>query len=198
MSVSFDNTTVDFAFFNPLNALVAESQWTRPCQELPDLDFVRLGIHRVLESSPSGRGFIQEHGARFERMPTHSNYFSTLRTARREELLADVHDRLMAAAAVLLPDCFDSLPELRSYKCFAADGHRHREWHGLKNGGTRMPPGDKSSYTAKQKRQAQHILKSYEKEGVGERAAETRAWATVNKLSEGGKQSGSGRRNGTA
>lgn len=61
-----------------------------------------------------------------------------------------------------------------------------------------MPSGDKSSYTAKQKRQAQHIEKSYEKRGVGERAAEARAWATVNKLSGGGKQSGSGRKNGTA
>ncbi len=59
-----------------------------------------------------------------------------------------------------------------------------------------MPSGDKSSYTAKQIRQADHIEKSYEKKGVGKKSAEARAWATVNKLSGGGKKSGSGRKKG--
>ena len=56
-----------------------------------------------------------------------------------------------------------------------------------------MPRGDKSSYTSKQKRQAEHIEKGYEKRGVSEGEAEKRAWATVNKTSGGGKKSGSGR-----
>jgi hypothetical protein len=57
-----------------------------------------------------------------------------------------------------------------------------------------MPQGDKSSYTPKQKRQARHIEKSYEERGVSEKTAKERAWATVNKESGGGKQSGSGRK----
>jgi hypothetical protein len=57
-----------------------------------------------------------------------------------------------------------------------------------------MPQGDKSSYTDKQKRQAAHIEKDYEKKGVGTKTAEARAWATVNKLTGGGKKSGSGRK----
>jgi len=57
-----------------------------------------------------------------------------------------------------------------------------------------MPQGDKSSYTDKQKRQATHIEAGYEKSGVSEKKAEARAWATVNKLSGGGKKSGSGRK----
>ncbi len=56
-----------------------------------------------------------------------------------------------------------------------------------------MPRGDKSAYTDKQKRQAKHIEESYEKKGVSEEEAESRAWATVNKTSGGGKKSGSGR-----
>ena len=56
-----------------------------------------------------------------------------------------------------------------------------------------MPVGDKSRYTDKQKRQAEHIEKSYEARGVPEKEAEARAWATVNKISGGGKKSGSGR-----
>jgi len=55
-----------------------------------------------------------------------------------------------------------------------------------------MPRGDKSSYTDKQKRQAEHIEESYEKRGVSKKEAESRAWATVNKMDHGGKKSGSG------
>jgi hypothetical protein len=56
-----------------------------------------------------------------------------------------------------------------------------------------MPRGDKSTYTGKQKRQAQHIEEGYEQRGVSEGEAERRAWATVNKISGGGKKSGSGK-----
>jgi plasmid stabilization system protein ParE len=56
-----------------------------------------------------------------------------------------------------------------------------------------MPRGDKSAYTDKQKRKAEHIEEGYEKRGVSESEAERRAWATVNKESGGGNKSGSGR-----
>lgn len=56
-----------------------------------------------------------------------------------------------------------------------------------------MPQGDKSAYTDKQKRQAEHIEESYKERGVSEDEAEGRAWATVNKQDGGGKKSGSGR-----
>jgi hypothetical protein len=56
-----------------------------------------------------------------------------------------------------------------------------------------MPRGDKSAYTDKQKRKAEHIEESYESRGVSHDEAERRAWATVNKESGGGNKSGSGR-----
>lgn len=56
-----------------------------------------------------------------------------------------------------------------------------------------MPRGDKSAYTDKQKRQAEHIEESYQHRGIQEPEAERRAWATVNKETGGGKKSGSGR-----
>lgn len=56
-----------------------------------------------------------------------------------------------------------------------------------------MPRGDKSAYTDKQKRQAQHIEAGYEERGVSHEEAEKRAWATVNKETGGGKKSGAGR-----
>lgn len=57
-----------------------------------------------------------------------------------------------------------------------------------------MPQGDKSAYTDKQKRQAEHIEEGYEKKGVPDEEAKKRAWATVNKQDGGGKKSGSGRK----
>jgi hypothetical protein len=57
-----------------------------------------------------------------------------------------------------------------------------------------MPRGDKSSYSAQQKRKARRIEESYEARGVDHQEAEARAWATVNKQSGGGEKSGSGRR----
>jgi plasmid stabilization system protein ParE len=56
-----------------------------------------------------------------------------------------------------------------------------------------MPRGDKSSYTDKQKRMAEHIEEGYEDRGVSEKESERRAWATVNAETGGGKKSGSGR-----
>jgi plasmid stabilization system protein ParE len=56
-----------------------------------------------------------------------------------------------------------------------------------------MPQGDKSKYTDKQERKADHIAEGYEDRGVPEKEAERRAWATVNKDSGGGTKSGSGR-----
>ena len=56
-----------------------------------------------------------------------------------------------------------------------------------------MPRGDKSSYTDKQKRQAEHIEEGYEDRGVGKNESERRASATVNAMTHGGKKSGSGR-----
>jgi hypothetical protein len=57
-----------------------------------------------------------------------------------------------------------------------------------------MPRGEKSAYTDKQKRQAEHIEESEIEEGRSREDAERIAWATVNKQDGGGKKSGSGRK----
>ncbi|GMT98107.1 hypothetical protein KH5H1_22260 [Corallococcus caeni] len=55
-----------------------------------------------------------------------------------------------------------------------------------------MARGSKEKYSAKQRRMAEHIEKGYEDKGTGEKTAEARAWATVNKLTGGGLKGGSG------
>jgi plasmid stabilization system protein ParE len=59
-----------------------------------------------------------------------------------------------------------------------------------------VPRGDKSKYTDKQKRKAEHIAEGYEHRGVPAKEAKRRAWATVNDITGGGKKSGSGRGEG--
>jgi plasmid stabilization system protein ParE len=50
--------------------------------------------------------------------------------------------------------------------------------------------GDKSKYTGKQERKADHIAEGYKKRGASSKEAERRAWATVNKDDGGGKKKG--------
>jgi plasmid stabilization system protein ParE len=57
-----------------------------------------------------------------------------------------------------------------------------------------MPRGDKSKYTGKQERKADHITEGYKRRGASTKEAKRRAWATVNKDDAGGKKpGGSGR-----
>jgi plasmid stabilization system protein ParE len=56
----------------------------------------------------------------------------------------------------------------------------------------RMARGDKAKYTGKQRRQAREIEEGYERRGVSPREAARRAWATVNKMTGGGRKGGSG------
>jgi hypothetical protein len=55
-----------------------------------------------------------------------------------------------------------------------------------------MLRGDKSKYTGKQRRQARKIEEGYESRGVSRDEAARRAWTTVNKMTGGGRQGGSG------
>ena len=57
-----------------------------------------------------------------------------------------------------------------------------------------MPRDNKSLYTDKQKRQAEHIKDSERAAGRSKEDAERIAWATVNKQDGGGKKPGGGGR----
>jgi len=134
--------TVDDAFYQPLQGLAAASAYARPCPEFPDEAFLRIGVQRVLESIPSGRAFLQEHGPRFENAPTQSNYFAALHSPRRLALLTEVNQTLLHSATQTLEDRLAGIPELADYQCFAADGHWHKGGaHDPRHEGTKMAVG---------------------------------------------------------
>jgi hypothetical protein len=142
MSSSHLAITVHDAFFEPLAGLVSASPHTRPCPEFSDEDCLHLGVQRVLELSPSGRGFLQEHGLRFQNTPGHSNYFAALNSPRRGQVIGDVSLALLAAANAKLDDRLANIPELADYECFAQDGHWHKAAaHDPRHDGVKMAVG---------------------------------------------------------
>jgi hypothetical protein len=135
-------TTVDQAFFQPLTGLADASSHARPCPEFADDAFLRLGVQRVLETSISGRGFLQEHGLRFAHTPGRANYFAALSSPRRCAVLREVNQALVTTANPSLHDRLADIPELASYECFAQDGHWHQAGaHDPRHEGAKMAVG---------------------------------------------------------
>src|SRR6266404_4491939 len=142
MPTAATNTTVNQAFFQALEGLVAKSLASKPCPAFSDDDYLRLGVQRVLESSESGRAFLQEHGVRFENTPELGNYFATLSSARRCEVLRDTNMTLVSTANQNLHHRLAAIPGLANYECFAGDGHWHKAAaHDPRHEGTKMAVG---------------------------------------------------------
>jgi hypothetical protein len=126
MPTANQTNTVNDAFFHPLNGLSAQSEHTRCCPEISDEQYVLMGVCRVLESTESGRGFLQEHGNSFSTAPTLGAYFANLHSPRRCAVLKDVDRMLYTKVDALLEDRLADIPELGEYEVFAADGHWHK------------------------------------------------------------------------
>jgi hypothetical protein len=142
MHVAPANTTVNAAFFQPLAGLASQSSHARACPDFPDGDYLQCGLLRVLESSTSGRAFLQEHGARLNNSPSQANYFATLHSPRRGAVVADVNDALRIKANQTLPDRLAGIPELAAYEVFAVDGHWHKAAsHDPRHHGVKMAVG---------------------------------------------------------
>ena len=142
MSITPSSPTVNTAFFQPLHGLADASPQSRSCPEFSDDACLRLGVQRVLESSESGRAFLQEHGLRFEDTPDQACYFASFQSERRLQVLRDVGSALIATAPLQLHDRLAAIPELAGYECFAMDGHWHKAAvHDARHEGAKMAVG---------------------------------------------------------
>jgi hypothetical protein len=142
MHVTPEITTVNAAFFQPLAGLARRSSHARTCPDFSDDDYLQCGLLRVLESSTSGRAFLQEHGARLSNSPSQANYFATLHSPRRAAVVADVNNALRTMANQTLPDRLAGIAELAAYEVFAVDGHWHKAAsHDPRHKGVKMAVG---------------------------------------------------------
>lgn len=126
MQNSFDPHLSD-TFFSPLYAALPRAHQRRDCPSLPDADWLRFCVERVIHQEASGRGFLQRLSDRNDRSVASSTYFDANATARRlrlvrevAELVGDDWDRRAAQAEI---DPFDALACLANYELFAGDGH---------------------------------------------------------------------------
>jgi Transposase DDE domain len=142
MSITHDTITVNQQFLQLLEPATAAASSRRPCPEFPDEVWIAMGVQRVLEATESGRGFLQEHGLRFENPPGYNNYFASLRSQRRRDLARQVNQGLISRVEARVCDRLADIPELARYACFAADGHWHKAAvHDAKHEGRKMAVG---------------------------------------------------------
>ena len=113
-------------FFSPLLDLLATCAHRRHCPELPDSDWLRLGVQRCLQPQASGRGFLQTLAAvAAPCRPENSHFFESLKSQRRLALCAEINARLCAHARSVLPDALAAFPALNNFDVHAGDGHFH-------------------------------------------------------------------------
>lgn len=113
-------------FLAPLEAILPELTGMRACPELPDSDWLALGVPRVLHEVPSGRGFLQEIGPGLDNCPDVGRFFDALRSERRLALCGEADALLAASLSKVLPDALAGVAELDGFDVYAGDGHWHR------------------------------------------------------------------------
>jgi hypothetical protein len=113
-------------FFAPLREVMENGLKTRSCTVLKDPRFVAMSVLRVLQSSRSGRDFIQSHGIPSLPELNVGNYFGSLGSKRRLALITATNQAMTERLRPGLRahhDLLASLPELDGWEVWAGDGH---------------------------------------------------------------------------
>jgi hypothetical protein len=114
------------AFLAPLRKVISESVITRDCTVIDDMNFVTLCVHRVLESSKTGRDFLQCHGMPFLPGLNRSNYFKSINSKRRLGMMTRLATAMREEHLSGLrshDDHLASISELDGWEAWAGDGH---------------------------------------------------------------------------
>ena len=118
--------TVRVRFFTPVLQALTQSGNQRQCPEFTDEQFLESGIGRVLGMAQSGRDWVQRIQMWLNSRLSVSNFFQSLKSARRLQLLHEVSENVRQQLDVNVPEQFDPLarhPELKSFAVYASDGH---------------------------------------------------------------------------
>ncbi len=94
---------------------------------LDDLCFATLCVLRVLQSSKTGRDFLQVHGIPNFPELTRGNYFATLSSKRRLGFMCELARHLRTTHLPELrahDDLLATFPELEDWEVWAGDGHK--------------------------------------------------------------------------
>ena len=111
----------------PLLSQVDKCNYKRKCNILPDDEWIKTGLLRILSQEPSGRAFIQKLSDSGGTDINRSLFFETLKSKRRLKLCKDVSLSLyqMTRLKNLEADPFAQFAALGEYDIHAGDGHYH-------------------------------------------------------------------------
>lgn len=126
----------------PLLSLVDKCIYKRQCNTLPDDEWIKTGLLRILSQEPSGRAFIQKLSDSGGAYINRSLFFETLKSKRRLKLCRDVSLSLYHATRQkhLESDPFARFAALDGYDIHAGDGHYHEAAvHDERKEGTKYP-----------------------------------------------------------
>lgn len=123
------NTLKD-KFFAPVVLALSRAKNFRACNEYTDQEHLNSGIERVLQSVASGRDWVQRLRLKFKLNLSVSNFFSSLRSPRRkqlvEEVSMDVRAQTDQAICHQKDDPLSVHAELAGFAVYASDGHSHK------------------------------------------------------------------------
>lgn len=139
------NITVDEEFLEPALRLVRDyCRQTRDTPELDDEAFVRLGLRRALESSESGRAYLQDRADGGEPV-ARSTFFDALHSSRRLGMLAEAAEQSYSRFSRELAgrDWLGLFGEFSGRAVWAVDGHQiEHAVHAITDEkGARVPAG---------------------------------------------------------
>ena len=167
--------TVFGKLIQPLMSLVDQCNYKRKCKTLPDLEWIKTGLLRILSQEPSGRAFLQKlsdfGGTDLKR----SLFFETLKSKRRLKLCRNVSLSLYAEMrANNTTDPFAQFPELNGYDIHAGDGHYHGSAvHDVRKDGKKHPT--QHFYSVELRSHALRHLTLADTSGTRKREHDTRA-----------------------
>ena len=127
---------------SPLLSLLPDCRHLHSCPELPDEDWLCIGIQRVLQAESSGRAFLQLIGEHSLFLVRRSNFFESLKSQRRLRLCQEALSKVATLMKQDLPDPLAQFSSLKDFDVFAGDGHFHAAaTHDPRKGGSHRAVG---------------------------------------------------------
>jgi hypothetical protein len=176
MATQTSTKTVFGKLVQPLISLVDQCNYKRRCNTLPDDEWVKTGLLRILSQEPSGRAFLQKLSDSGGSDLKRSLFFETLKSRRRLKLCRDVSLSLYGTVRSknLQLDPFARFSELDGYDIHAGDGHYHEAAvHDIRKDGKKYPT--QHFYSVDLRSHALRHLTLADTSGIRKREHDTRA-----------------------
>ena len=122
-----NNSEVFESLFSPLNSIINENSNSRKCKLIPDEEWVKIGLLRVLSNEHTGRGFLEEFSFTNDLKLSVGHFFNSLNSERRSKFIKELNQKLVLTNAVW-SSCNDPIAEcedLNDFDIYLGDGHVH-------------------------------------------------------------------------